>query len=207
MKKINRKINKTIDSYSKSYKEYIDNTIDINTFPDVARDIDIFINYLNGKKVIDVAFGSGRDIVYFLSKSLEVSGIELTNEFIVELQKRVDIPLFLMDMRDIKLPDSNYDGVWCCSSFSHIPKEDSGDTLIGFNRLLKKGGILFLSIKSGKGEEWVSKGNINEMPRYFSYYNKNEISDLLSSSGFEVISIIDDSSSSRWLSVFSRKIN
>lgn len=196
----------TIESYEKNSTEYIKNTSEIKIFPDVLRDISIFLDLLKGEKVIDIAFGSGRDILYFKENGIDVSGIELTRSFIDNLKKRIDVPLYLMDMTELNLEESYYDGIWCCSSFSHIPKNDAQRTLEGFNRITKMGGLLFLSLKKGEGDGWVQKGNIENLPRFFSYYNFSEISNILKNAGFEVIKYIDEGEKSRWMSVFSRKV-
>jgi len=179
----------TISSYQISAYEYIGNTNQLSYFPGLQYWLDNFIGLLPGKKVLDVGFGSGRDLVYFIDHGLDVEGIELTPKFIDLLKERVHIPLHLMDMRNLIFPDNFFHGLWCCSSFLHLPHNDALPTLQGFARVLKQDGILYLSLKEGFGNEWRldKNSNISTAHRYFTYYSNEQIHGLLLESGFELL--------------------
>jgi ubiquinone/menaquinone biosynthesis C-methylase UbiE len=139
--------------------------------------------------VLDVAFGAGRDTLYFLEQGLEVEGIELSQAFIKALTSKTDIPLYKMDMRQLEFDSCTFDGIWCCSAFLHLPRLDALKTLKGFARILKPHGILYLDVKEGEGEKWKMEqdGNVSNVFRYFTYYHLDEISQLLRNAGFEIL--------------------
>lgn len=180
----------TIDSYKKSADEYIKNTNQLSFFPGLQAWLDYFVELLPGKKVLDIAFGSGRDILHMLERGLDVEGIELTEEFIETLRRQVDVPLYKMDMRQLDFPASSFHGLWCCSSFLHLPHKDALPTLKDFARVLCHGGILYLSLKEGHGYEWriAKESNRSNASRYFAYYTSQEIQELLLEAGFEMVS-------------------
>jgi tRNA G46 methylase TrmB len=56
---------KTKQYYSNNYKEYISSTQKV----DMAEHYSRFLPYLfQGAKILDIGFGSGRDMLYFASK-------------------------------------------------------------------------------------------------------------------------------------------
>lgn len=199
----------TVESYAENADEYIKNTDKLSYFPGLQGWLDKFIELLPGPKVLDVAFGSGRDLLYMQSRGLNVEGIELVDEFILILQSKTIAHLYKMDMRKLEFKKNSFDGIWCCSAFLHIHRKQAVSTLKGFSQILQPNGIIFLSLKLGEGSEWKQEGNISTHRRYFTYYTLKEIGVLLNESGFEIV--LNDSKSSRrqshtWLSIIGRKI-
>ncbi len=177
----------TIKSYEIKAEEYIRNTDQLAYFPDLPAMLDKFIALLPGPCVLDVAFGAGRDTLYLMANGLSVQGVELTMPFIQKLKEAISVPLYKMDMRYLGFVNDCFDGIWCCSAFLHIPRVDALDTLRGFSRVLKPGGIIYLYVKEGHGYEWKSEGNINQANRYFTYYETNELTELLEQADIEVL--------------------
>ena len=179
---------KTVASYETKADEYIHNTDQLAYFPDLPAVLDKFISLLPGKKVLDVAFGAGRDTLYFIGQGLEVQGIELAQVFIDTLHKKVNIPLYKMDMRHLDFPDNTFDGIWCCSAFLHLVRSDALSTLQEFYRVLKPNGVLYVDLKEGEGEKWVISpdGHVTDIPRFFTYYHLDEICSLYIRAGFSV---------------------
>ncbi len=181
----------TIESYSANAAEYIRETGQLSFFPWEQVWLDKFIDLLPGPKVLDVAFGSGCHTLYMLDRGLKVEGIDLTEAFITALENKVDIPLYKMDMRKLLFPDENFHGLWCNSAFPHLSRRDASLTLDGFARILRPEGILFLDVQEGAGNEWTAKtkGNATGDPRYYVYYSKADIMQLVSNAGFEIVSV------------------
>lgn len=78
--------------YSEHSSEYIASTIGIDMSPVYA----LFEPLLNGKRILDVGFGSGRDMLYFKSKGYEVFGIDTESAF-VEHAKGVGLKASVAD--------------------------------------------------------------------------------------------------------------
>jgi len=104
-----------------------------------------FIENLKGKKILDVGCGHGRDARYLSERGFEVVGIDLSRNLLKIARRMAPKAKFLlMDMRDLKFGDEEFDGIWSCASFLHIPKREALETLREFRRVLKPGGLLYL---------------------------------------------------------------
>lgn len=166
---------------------------------------DNFISYLNGKKVLDVGCGPGRDSKYLYDKGFEVVGIDLTNNFLEIAKAKVPRAKFYkMDMRNLGFKNQSFNGIWCNGAFLHIPKNQNNKTLKEFYRVLKPEGIMYLSVKLGEGEKIVEK-DYWKGRKLFIYYLENEISDLLKNNGFEIINTTIKKQEEEWINIIAKK--
>ena len=193
-----RKENNTIQTYSKIYQDYANrNTLN----NDMRSLLDKFIERLNGNKILDVGCAQGRDSCYLSEKGYDVLGIDLTPEFIKLAKINCLKAAFkLMDMRNLDLSPNSFNGIWASASFLHIPKNEALKTLIGFRKVLKTGGILFLSVMEGDFEGLRKNDKLKWGDRYFSHYLTNELEKLLNTAKFEVIELIKSPTS--WGPIF-----
>lgn len=119
--------------YDTNAKEYIENTINC----DMSFHYQKFLKYLpKTGKILDVGFGSGRDMIYFKSLGYDVEGIDTSNEFI----KNMKIKGFKVSLLSvIKMNCSNrYDGIWACASLLHVKREELEQAIINCVNALKK---------------------------------------------------------------------
>lgn len=153
----------------------------------------IFTESLKGKNILEIGCGPGVDS-YFLSQSgLEVTATDFTSEFIRIVRERFpNIKAHQMDMTKPDLPEKSFDGIYAFASFIHLPRSEAKKTLKGFFKLLRKDGVLFLSlIKSFKHAEYIiedwggEKGN----QMLFTCYDPAIIENLLKVAGFKNIQI------------------
>ena len=154
--------------YEENAKEYIATTI--------ATDMNIAYHmvkqYLphNGC-ILDVGFGSSRDMIYFQNEGYHVSGIDNCSKF-VEHAKELGLDARCEDILSYQT-ETKYDLIWCCASFLHLKKEDVFPSIMKYLSFLKKDGILYLSMKYiDKDDGYDDKG------RYFTYFNDADIKNL-----------------------------
>ena len=62
-------------------------------------------------------------------------------------------------------------------------------TLKEFHRLLKKNGILYLSVKEGEGEGFKEEEMSNFLPRFYTWFKKDEIAKYCKQAGFRIIEL------------------
>jgi len=179
-------------------KNHLDNTITFlnNNFESSAK-----------KNVLDVGCGPARDVKYFINNNIEAIGVDLSTTTLEIAKSQVpNAQFFLMDMSKLTFPNEFFHGVWSCGSFYHLNKKISTITLAGFNRVLKKGGILFLAIKMGKGEKIVCKEEYNKLPKFYAFYKVEEIIEELEKRGFRIINTILEKKRDVWINIYAQKI-
>lgn len=168
---------------------------------------DLFLQNLKGRKILDAGCGPGRDAKYFSENGFDVTGIDLVKNFVVMASKNAPLAnIVQMDMRHIDLPKSAFDGVWASASLLHIPKFEAKATLKGFASILKSGGLLFVSVKEGAGEELVETSEYPGKKRFFAFWKESEFKMLLESCGFKIQKTIIKKKKYLWISIFAVKV-
>lgn len=153
--------------YDINAKAYIENTINCDMFIHYEK----FLKYLHNKgKILDVGFGSGRDMIYFKSLGYEVEGIDTSVEFV----KNMDNQGFNVTLKSVTEIDykNQYDGIWACASLLHIKREELEQVIVRCIDALKENGVLYCSFKYGDIE-------IENDGRYFNYINEEIIKDIV----------------------------
>lgn len=138
-------------------------------------------------KILDLGCGSGKPIAEFLLKQgFKVKGVDASEKMIKLAKKFVpEIQPELQDMRDLKL-DQKYDAIIMWHSSFHLPAEDQRLLLTKLNNFLNpKGGLLFTTGPS-EGEAWGENHGEN---LYHASLSQAEYREILSKSGFEVLSL------------------
>lgn len=186
-----RLISETIATYERTADQYA--AASIFDWRKVRPLADFFIAKIPGGRMLEIGCGPGRDAKYFSERGLTVTAIDLTARF-VEMARQLapKAEVLRMDMRKLKFPARSFDGIWAMASFLHVPKKEGRKTLLGFRRVIKANGLLFISVKLGRGEEAISKkrygGGVRKLGgiKFFAYYSKPELLRLLRSCGFKV---------------------
>lgn len=160
-----------------------------------------------GASILDVACGPGRDVRYFMDKGYKVIGIDYSRGMIREARKRTPRGDFReMDMQRLDFDDETFDGLWVKSVIHHLPKKEAEKAVREFRRVLKPGGVLFISSYLGKGHRITTyDGN----PREYFMYGKSELNDMLRRMSFRIIKSSTrkdyDGSGKDWIETFARK--
>lgn len=185
--------------YKDNAKDYISKTINVNMEDSYA----FFLKYAKPKtKLIDIGFGSGRDMIYFKSIGFDVYGIDTEYKFVEEAQKKglsvscSDIIIDFSDSFDV------YDCIWACASLHHIPKELLNLTFKICSNILKTGGIMYCSFKYGDFVGFLHG-------RYFHFMTEKTIVNYIKDTNLTIIDvkITNDNLNrdTKWLNVILRK--
>lgn len=194
---------KTVKTYEALAKHYHKIHFDINENKDM---VDFFIQNLKGKKVLDVGCGPGRDAKYFSEKGLDVTGIDLTPDFIKMACLNAPNAKFVkMDMRHLDFPNNTFDGIWVCASFQHVPKEDARSTMLEFKKVLKSNGFAYISVQHGEGERFVEKAGYMGRTKFFAFYTEDEFKELAESCGLRIVRISVVDKGNVWIDAFVTK--
>jgi len=185
--------------YKDNAIEYINKTKDVN----MKDSYEFFLKYAKSKgKILDIGFGSGRDMLYFKSLGFDVYGIDMEKTFVDEaLKLNLNVSCKnILDMNDEKM----YDYIWASASLLHIEKDLLNKTFKICNQILSQNGIMYCSFKYGDFE------GIKD-DRYYVYLTENSISNYLKDTNLKIldIKITKDNLNrdNKWLNVILRKDN
>ena len=173
----------TIDTYNKRAKEYDDETVDFwEGFPRAFLDK---FNNLSGKKIIDIGSGPGRDGALLQQAGKDVVCVD-ASEAMVKLSSERGLESVVADFDKLPFGDEVFDGVWSYTALLHIPKKTVITSLKEVARVLKPSGIFALGLIEGDTEGFKESSGI-DMPRWFSFYQKEEVEHLCQEFGFELV--------------------
>lgn len=133
--------------YTDNYEMFIENTFNC----DMSNLYDYFLKYMNKSgKILDLGFGSGRDLIFFSKLGYSVVGIDPVELFVSRMKDK-GYEVYLRKVEDMGFLDE-FDGIWACASLLHVSKDSLE---IAFNKCamsLKDRGILYCSFKYGTFE-------------------------------------------------------
>lgn len=186
--------------YKDNAKDYIAKTLNVN-----MKDLyDFFLKYAKPKsKLLDIGFGSGRDMLHFKSLGFDVYGIDPEPKFVGEAKKK-GLRVDCCAINDCFNEFDTYDSIWACASMHHIPKEMLNQCFEISSQMLKENGIMYCSFKYGDFEGYDDVG------RYFLYQTEESILDYLKNTDLKIIEskITNDNMSrdTKWLNVILKKV-
>lgn len=173
----------TIDTYNKMAQEYDDETVVFwDIFPRTF--LDTFIE-LSGKKIVDIGSGPGRDGLLLQQSEKEVVCVD-ASEAMIKLSSEKGLESILADFENLPFKNELFDGVWSYTTLLHVPKKSIHIPLKEISRVLKPSGIFALGLIEGDTEGYKESSGV-DMPRWFSFYQKDEVIDLCKKYGFELI--------------------
>ena len=174
------------DTYSLEYenekKDFFRNTL--------LRYAERFIENLSGENILDLGCGPGRDSEIFESIGLQSICLDISKEMI-KLCKEKKLEGVVGDLENLPIQENYFDGVWASTSLLHIPKSKLKGVLESTNKLLKDGGILYISMKKGNSEGEFFDERYDKKKRFYALYQENELKEYLSKS-FKNIKLLSE---------------
>ena len=198
----------TIETYNKIASHYSDSHFTHFWVEEFEKYKKIF----KGNKVLDIGCGAGRDAAIFVANGFEYTGIDASEGMLKAASERVPQGIFKqMDFYSLEFPADTFDGFWAAASFLHVPKADVDKLILEAKRVIKSGGVGFISIKekTDKEEGLLHEDKYGGIARYFAFYSKEEFRDKLVQGGLEISEVMehleDDEKQTNWLCYFVRK--
>jgi ubiquinone/menaquinone biosynthesis C-methylase UbiE len=142
-----------------------------------------------GSRILDCGCGPGMDTEKFSQLGYRVTAVDLSERFVLLTRNRVQAATVCkMDMRFLEFPPASFDGLWASFSLLHIRASDVEQTLLGFKRVLRPGGLFFTAVHRGPKTQWV-KTTISGVERdtYVQEWAQAEIEAVVRSAGFTIL--------------------
>jgi ubiquinone/menaquinone biosynthesis C-methylase UbiE len=157
-------------------REKADNWKEVNAFTSLLP--------ANGK-VLDAGSGTGIPIARHLVKSgFEVVGIDFSKTMIDVARKNVPEASFRqMNMTAIDLPSESFDGVISTYAIIHVPRELHAGIFQSFHSVLKRRGVILVSVASWAWEEFADYKGV-EM--FWSHFDPGKTQSLITEAGFDI---------------------
>ena len=184
----------TVRAYDAHASDYGVNTADLPA--SVREAIGRFVGLLRpGARVLEIGSGSGRDARLLEEAGVAVRRTDITPAFVRLLRDAgydADVvdPL-VDDLADPTTPGTPYAGVWANASLLHADREDVPRVLSRLADATEPGGVLFLALKEGDGEDWSVHGNVTA-PRFFTFWREEPLRSALEGAGWRVASVERD---------------
>ena len=130
-----------------------------------------------GLNIAEIGVGNGRHLEY--RPELKIKGTDIIEGFI-DLCCGKGLEVIYGDMRQIPYEDKSLDVVLSIASFHHLVlEEDRRRTIKEFERVLKRGGELFLQVWEGDDEEifmkWKNKRTGEDLDRYYFKFREETL--------------------------------
>lgn len=178
----------TIKAYNQNAKAYIDKFMD---YPAYNEQVIAFSKLLSeGSRVLDIGCGPGNVArQLYLQKSVQITGIDLSEEMIKTAQKTVQGTFFTQDMRLASFPREAFDAVVLSFSIVHLSDVEAYKLLGDAVDWLAPGGFFYLSFMEGK-KAGFEKTSFSDQLIFFNYYSSNKIEAALNKLGLSIIRYI-----------------
>jgi SAM-dependent methyltransferase len=148
--------------------------------------------FKNSHNVLDIGFGSGRDIRYLINKGFEVYGVDPCRIFVNKI--KASLPGYSNRFHLDSLPGLSsqdkktgfYDTVIMNAVLMHMLEEEIFEAVSAIKRILKPGGRLFISIPE-RMEGIDPKTHRTPEGLIYNLYSPNRIASIFSPLGFIMI--------------------
>jgi ubiquinone/menaquinone biosynthesis C-methylase UbiE len=140
-----------------------------------------------GANVLDVGCGAGVPVTRFLvEQGFEATGVDFSAEMLRLARANVPEAKFReLDMTALDFPDSSFDGLTAFYSIFHVPRERHADLFRSFQRLLKAGGAVLISLGAS---EWEGvEDDFFGSRMFWSHFSPEKSITLMQKAGFEII--------------------
>ncbi|MBD3250495.1 MAG: methyltransferase domain-containing protein [Candidatus Pacebacteria bacterium] len=190
-------LEQTIAYYDRGAADYAKRTESIDLEPQLEQFVQLLDSFFptrapnyNKPLILDAGCGAGRDAAWLQGRGLEVVGVDLSSNLLLEAKKRQRDQVVLANFLKLPFGDRTFEGVWAEAALVHLETvADAVTALTEFARVLKPNGVLSLSVKTRSDSvetEWRSDSLSGEYRRFFRYYQAEELKKMLVGAGFSV---------------------
>jgi ubiquinone/menaquinone biosynthesis C-methylase UbiE len=171
-------------SYDRSAAEYAAQWDELR----LERALHAFTSRITGqRRVLDLGCGPGRDLAFLTDLGCQLVGLDLSSGMLAQARIRLaGAQLVQADLRRLPILWDSFDGIWACASLLHLRRAHVPAALLEAKRVLRQpDGLLYLALKAGQGERWVTGHGGHRT--FFSYFQPSEVQTMLLHTGFHCL--------------------
>lgn len=124
--------------------------------------------------LLEIGAGTGRDSLFFQAQGLQVTCIDLSLAMVQHCRQK-GLNAQVMDFRQLTFPAESFDAVYALNCLLHVPNSDLPAVLQQIQRVLKRGGLMFLGLYGGTAAEGPAPEDTYEPKRFFSWRTDEQI--------------------------------
>jgi len=151
--------------------------------------LDQFSKHFSSKSVIyDMGCGpSGHIGRYLHDKGFNVIGIDISEKCVdIAADYNPGMKFLAMDILKLELQDATVDGIISFYSIIHTPQKYVHHIFQEFNRILKIGGKLLVTVKEGVGEGFIDNFLDSKTSIYFTHFKEQHLEKYYTDNGFNL---------------------
>ena len=157
-----------------TYKKMVDKLPDI-------KPLNAFIDALQaGAYVLDWGSGPGYLAAEMRARGLRPLCVDASSKMVEAAQNDYQLDAKLAEFSHLN-ENQIYDGIWANFSLLHVERAAFFSHISAAATALVPSGVFYVSVKLGKGQER------DELGRFYTYFNHDELEEILGQSGFEIV--------------------
>jgi SAM-dependent methyltransferase len=139
-----------------------------------------------GADVLDLGCGGGEPVGPAVLERHRYTGVDISARQIELARRNVPGARFIHgDLTSVGLADGSFDAVFSFYAIDHVPREEHAGLFRDIHRLLRRGGVLLVSVEAG--DEPAITGDWLGSPMFFSHYDEETTIGLVDGAGFEIL--------------------
>lgn len=199
----------TIDFYDDTAQSWADRWYKIETFVPYLKKFLTFL--LQNPKIIELCCGTGYDTMRLNSMGASVIGLDLSEGALKIAKEKIQRYLFTCFYLQNILEDYSYvgyaNGILCCAGLIHLNNEEMKVAFQQMNKVVTKGGHLFLVVYDGIGQRYDWQYITIDGVTYNRIFYRHTLSELVTASAglFTFLQELEHADDDKWRYYIFRK--
>lgn len=138
-----------------------------------------FIELVQSGKVLDMGCGCGESTSFLSQNGIDVIGVDFSENMLKEAEQLYpDLTFYKQDILSTSFKDASFDGIVLTYVINHFDNQGLQKLKAEIDRLLKKNGLVFLSVHVGNTEEFVPDPLNENVKIYYNFLNAKDLDTL-----------------------------
>jgi SAM-dependent methyltransferase len=126
------------------------------------------------QRLLEIGAGTGQDSAYFAAQGLGVVATDLSPEMVQRCRAK-GLDARVADFLRLGVPPASFDAVYALNCLLHVPNADLPAVLAAIHGVLRPGGLLFVGVYGGDGDEGIWEPDSHVPKRFFSWRTDEQI--------------------------------